>query len=274
MNVLTDALMSRTRFLIAMARPNLWKAVLPLTACVALAGCVSTPPEEDPVVQRLTELDGRLLRIERVLANQSLLDLSQRIEAVNAEVRTLRGQLDELQHGLTRAQDQQREMYGDVDRRLSALEGGGGGAAGASGTGRAAVEGLPVPQGDDRANYQAAFDLLKDGKYAEAITGFSQFLTTFPTSTLADNAQYWLGEAHYVNRQFTEALRHFRTVVDKYPDSRKIPDALLKIGYCNYELKNFAEARSALGQVVSRFGDTTAARLASQRLAKLDSEGR
>lgn len=248
------------------------RAVLPLTACAVLSGCVSTPPEEDPVVQRLTELDGRLLRIERVLANQSLLDLSQRIEAVNAEVRTLRGRLDELQHELTRAQDQQREMYGDVDRRLTALEGGR--AAGGAGAGQPALGGLPIPQGDDRANYQAAFDLLKDGKYSEAITGFSQFLATFPTSALADNAQYWLGEAHYVNRQFTEALRHFRTVVDKYPDSRKIPDALLKIGYCNYELKNFSEARSALGQVVSRFGDTTAARLASQRLAKMDAEGR
>jgi tol-pal system protein YbgF len=266
MNVLTDMLMSRIRILS--------RVVLPLAACAALTGCVSTPPEEDPVVQRLTELDGRLLRIERVLANQSLLDLSQRIEAVNAEVRTLRGQLDEVQHGLTRSQDQQREMYGDVDRRLSAVEGGGNAAAGGPGAGRPAVDGLPVPQGDDRANYQAAFDLLKDGKYAEAITGFSQFLTTFPTSTLADNAQYWLGEAHYVNRQFSEALRHFRTVVDKYPDSRKIPDALLKIGYCNYELKNFSEARSSLGQVVSRFGDTTAARLASQRLAKMESEGR
>ena len=115
---------------------------------------------------------------------------------------------------------------------------------------------------------------MKDGKYSDAIGGFSQFLTTFPTSTLADNAQYWLGEAHYVNRQFSEALRHFRTVVEKYPDSRKIPDALLKIGYCNYELKNYTEARSALGQVVSRFGDTTAARLASQRLTKMESEGR
>jgi tol-pal system protein YbgF len=165
-------------------------------------------------------------------------------------------------------------MYGDVDRRLTSLEGGGAASAGAGASSVGAVGGLPIPQGDDRANYQAAFDLLKDGKYTEAIAGFSQFLTTFPTSALADNAQYWLGEAHYVNRQFSEALRHFRTVVEKYPDSRKIPDALLKIGYCNYELKNFSEARSALGQVVSRFGDTTAARLASQRLSKMEAEGR
>lgn len=236
-----------------------------------LTGCASTPPEQDPVVQKLTELDSRLLRIERVLANQSLLDLSQRIEAAQAETRTVRGQLDELQHQVSRTQEQQRELYGDVDRRIAALEGSGA-TASASSTTRAS--GLPVPQGDDRANYQAAFDLLKDGKYEQAISGFSQFLSTFPNSTLADNAQYWLGEAHYVTKQYPEALRDFRTILEKYPDSRKTPDALLKIGYCNYELKNWAEARSALGQVVQRFGDTTAARLASQRLAKMDSEGR
>lgn len=253
------------------SHPNALRGLAPLAACVALAGCATTP-EQDPVVQRLAELDGRLLRIERVLANQSLLELSQRIEATNAEVRTLRGQLEELQHGLERGQEQQRQMYGDVDRRLSALEGGA--AAGAANAVRAPASALPVPQGDDRANYQAAFDLLKDGKYQEAISAFRQFLVTFPASTLADNAQYWLGESHYVTRQYAEALRQFQTVVDKYPESRKIPDALLKIGYCNYELKNYPAARTALNQVVSRFGDTTAARLASQRLAKMESEGR
>ncbi|MFL6550827.1 MAG: tol-pal system protein YbgF [Povalibacter sp.] len=236
-----------------------------------LAGCATTPPEADPVVQKLSELDGRLLRIERVLANQSLLDLSQRIEASQNEVRALRGQLEELQHTATKSQDQQREMYGDLDRRVASLEGGGAAAASA---GPANPSGLPVPQGDDRANYQAAFDLLKDGKYPEAASAFKQFLTTFPTSQLADNAQYWLGEAHYVSKQYPDALRDFRTVLEKYPDSRKIPDALLKIGYCNYELKNFPEARAALDQVVKQYADTTAARLASQRIAKMDSESR
>lgn len=236
-----------------------------------LSGCATTP-EQDPVVQRLTELDSRLLRIERVLANQSLLDLSQRIEASQNEVRNLRGRLDELQHNVTGSENQQREMYADVDRRLSALEGGAATAAAASAS-NARPGGLPVPQGDDRANYQAAFDLLKDGKYADAANGFRQFLSTFPTSALADNAQYWLGEAHYVTKQYPEALKAFRTVVEKYPDSRKMPDALLKIGYCNYEMKNWAEARASLDQVVRQYADTTAARLAGQRLDKMKSEG-
>ena len=245
--------------------------VIVAAACAWLAGCASTPPEQDPVVQKLTELDSRLLRIERVLANNSLLDLSQRLEAAQVEARMLRGVVDELQHQVQQGQTQQRDMYNDVDRRLSALEGGGTGTGAAAAAGVAA---LPVPQGDDRANYQAAFDLLKDGKYNEAIAGFKQFLVTFPTSALVDNAQYWLGEAYYVNKQYTDALRAFRTVLEKYPDSRKTPDALLKIGFSNYELKNWAEARSSLTQVVQRFGDTTAARLASQRLAKMDGEGR
>jgi len=248
------------------------RAAIVIAGVAALSGCVATPPEADPVVQKITEIDSRLLRLERVLANQSLLDLSQRIEAAQAETRLLRGQIDELQHQVTQSQTQQREMYGDVDRRLAALEGGSGASAPAGVVPPAG--GLPIPQGDDRANYQAAFDLLKDAKYPEAINAFKQYLSSFPNSALADNAQYWLGEAHYVTKQYPDALRDFRTVVEKYPESRKIPDALLKIGYCNYELKNWGEARSALSQVVQRFGDTTAARLASQRLAKMDGENR
>jgi tol-pal system protein YbgF len=248
------------------------RSALGLAVCAVLAGC-ATAPEQDPVVQRLTELDSRLLRIERVLSNQSLLQLSQGVEASQNEVRTLRGQLEELQHNLSRTQDQLREQYGDVDRRLSAVEsGGGGGSAGVPSSGGSAGS-LPVPQGDDRANYQAAFDLLKDGKYPEATAAFKQFMTTFPDSVLADNAWYWLGESHYVTKQYVDALKSFRTVVDKYPASRKMPDALLKIGYCNYELKNWADARAALNQVVQQYADTTAARLASQRLSKMEGEG-
>lgn len=260
--------------LMTAVRPRM-HVIAAFAICAVLAGCATTPPEQDPVVQKMTELDSRLLRIERVLANQSLLDLSQRIEATQAEVRALRGQFDELQHSLGKANEQQREMYNDVNRRLGAIEGGGGTASAASPTGGAAGGGgLPVPQGDDRANYQAAFDLLKDGKYPEAINGFRQYLVAFPNGALVDNAQYWLGEAHYVTKQYPDALRDFRTVVEKYPDSRKMPDALLKIGYCNYELKNWGEARSALNQVVKQYADTTAARLASQRLAKMEAEGR
>jgi tol-pal system protein YbgF len=244
---------------------------LPALVCLLLAGCVTKPPEQDPVVQKLAELDGRLLRIERVLTNQSLLDLSQRIEAAQADLRTLRGKLDELQNTLNKAQELQRASYVDLDKRLAAIEAGGGSSAASSP--RAGNAPSPV-QGDDRTMYQSAFELLRDSKYPESIAGFKKFMASYPDSAMADNALYWLGEAQYITKDYPEALRNFRSMVERFPQSRKIPDALLKIGLCNYELKNFSEAKSALSQVVQQYADTAAARQANQRLAKMESENR
>jgi len=128
------------------------------------------------------------------------------------------------------------------------------------------------PGSDDKAAYQAAFGLLKDGQYDRAIAAFQKFLAAYPDSQLADNAQYWLGEAYYVNKSFPEAQAAFQRVVDKYPQSRKRPDALLKIGYCQYELKDWGQAKDTLGKVAAQFSDTPAGHLAQQRLDKMAAE--
>src|SRR5258708_4364763 len=114
--------------------------------------------------------------------------------------------------------------------------------------------------------------MLKDSQYDRAIPAFQKFLIVYSDSSLADNAQYWLGEAYYVNKSFPEAQGAFQRVVDKYPQSRKRPDALLKIGYCQYELKQWDSAKGTLSQVVRQFPDTPAGHLAQQRLDKMASE--
>jgi TolA-binding protein len=77
-----------------------------------------------------------------------------------------------------------------------------------------------------------------------------------------------------VTQKYKQALPAFQAVIDRYPDSRKIPDALLKIGYCNYELKRIGAAEKALQAVAADYPETTAARLASQRLERISSEQR
>ena len=131
-----------------------------------------------------------------------------------------------------------------------------------------------MPGGTDQDNYRAAFELLKEQRYDAAALAFQQFLGSFPDSQLAGNAQYWLAESYYVTGLFEPALEHFRRVIEQYPRSGKIPDALLKIGYSNYELEHWSEARTALGQVRADYPDTTAARLAEQRLTRMDDESR
>jgi tol-pal system protein YbgF len=250
------------------------------TACVvawALSGCASTPPDEDPVQIKLKDLDTRLVRIERVMANQSLLEVANQLEALRSDVRAMHNDVDLLNKALESGRKQQRDMYADVDQRLKNLESRSGtvspaSAAPATGAVAPATGASPADSGEDKAAYQAAFNLLKEGQYDRAIAAFQKFLASYPDSSLADNAQYWLGEAFYVNKAYPEAQAAFQRVIDKYPQSRKIGDALLKIGYCRYELKQWESAREVLGQVVARFTDTPAARLAQQRLDKMSAE--
>lgn len=124
-----------------------------------------------------------------------------------------------------------------------------------------------------QAVYQQAFDMLKKGQYPQAIRGFRDFLGRYPDSGLANNAQYWLGEANYVSRNYPAALTEFRKVIDRYPNSSKLPDALLKIGFIHYQQSNWDKARTALSQVKTRYPNSSAARLAEERLRKMKQEG-
>jgi tol-pal system protein YbgF len=244
-------------------------------AALAVGGCATTPPEQDPVQIKLNDLDTRLARIERVVANQSLLDLANQVEALRSDVRAMHNDIDVLNHNVDSARKQQHDLYVDLDQRLKSLEARGVAGGGAA-PGNSAVAGTagaePTGDGADKGSYQAAFDLLKNGQYERAITAFQAFLTSYPNSQLADNAQYWLGEAYYVNKSFPEALAAFQRVVENFPGSRKLPDALLKIGYCDYELKEYSQARAALLHVTTKFPDSSAAPLARQRLDKMAAE--
>jgi tol-pal system protein YbgF len=263
-------------------------------AALALVGC-ATNPEEDPVQLKLNDLETRLARIERVMSNNSLLDISNQMGALQADLRSMHNDIDVLNHAIDTGRKQQHDLYADLDQRLKALEARAGSASGASpGAPAGGLGGAPVgPPGStvlpagpataaagagagsgaaDTVSYQAAFTLLKNSQYDQAVQAFQSFLSAYPTSPLADNAQYWLGEAYYVNRSFPEALAAFQKVIDKYPQSRKVPDALLKVGFCDYELKQFKAAKDVLTQVQTTYGDTPAGHMAEQRLQKMASE--
>jgi tol-pal system protein YbgF len=256
---------------------------------LVLTGCATTPPSEDPVLLKLDELDGRLERVERVVNNDSLIQLAAQIEAMQLELRQIRGEVETLRFDTESAAARQRDQYLDIDRRLQNLASGAGGgypAAPSGGVGAGTVAGATAAgaaagaavtggsTGSDRVLYQQAFDQLKEQRYDDARRSFERFLSEYPDSQLADNGQYWLGETYYVGQDFEAALREFQKVIDGYPTSRKVPDALLKIGYCQDELGQNAAARAALSEVTGKYPESTAARLARQRLAELDASGR
>ncbi|MFP4161712.1 MAG: tol-pal system protein YbgF [Ectothiorhodospira sp.] len=226
-------------------------------------------------------LEERVARMERILDNADLMDLFNQLQALEAEVRALRGENETLRHELERLKTRQRELYLDVDRRLeAALEQGGGDD---QGDGDPAIAPLPeadpdggspeTPSGQDRSDYQAAFERLRAGDFREAIQSFSDFLEAYPDSPLAANAQYWLAEGYYVTGDFERALEAFEAVSKDYPESGKVPDARLKRGYSLFELERWDEAREVLESVREEHPDTTVARLAEQRLRMLEERG-
>jgi tol-pal system protein YbgF len=240
----------------------------PALALLALAGCASTPAQPDPTVVKLNDVDERLGRLEHV--NQGLLQLSQRLDAIEAQMRVLRGELEEQQNSNETLRKQQRDLYADLDRRLTALQSGqkagaSGSADGGAGAGAAGAAGADSG-GGDQAAYAHAFESLKATDYAGAIVRFREMLRSYPQSQLAGNAQYWLGEAYYVTHDYDNAAASFRAVGEQYPQSPKVPDALLKLGLTQIDQKKPADARATLRQVVQRFPGTDAARLAASRL--------
>ncbi len=245
------------------------RPILLLVAAMLLHGCALQNPQEDPVILKLNEIERRLSAVERILANGSLVDMAVQMDTLQRTAAELHGRVETLEYQSEETADRQRDLYQDLDQRIQQLEQ----RLQASAGGPLAPGQLPVPGGSDRDNYQAAFELLKEQRYEDAATAFQRFLETYPDSELSDNAQYWLAESYYVTGQFDQALGEFEAVINHYPDSRKAADALLKMGYCNYELKRWDAARDALQRVQLEFPETTAARLADQRLDRMREEG-
>jgi len=227
------------------------------------------------------------------------------VQELQDEVRELRGRIEEQERELENFKKRQLDQYLDLDQRISELRGNSrvSGASGSAVSTRPAASapaedlpevreamdtpsdtvglGAPVVQSqsvpaspaDEKADYDKAFQALKELRYADAATEFQAFLKKYPNSEYADNAQYWLGESYYVTRNYDIALSAFQRLMDQFPDSPKVPDALLKIGYTHYELKQWDSAFAALTQVTENYPNTTLARLAESRLRSMRTEG-
>jgi tol-pal system protein YbgF len=126
------------------------------------------------------------------------------------------------------------------------------------------------PVGDEKQQYQQAYEALRNGHNAQAIAEFNALLSKNPKGEYANNAQYWLGEAYRVNQDVDSARKAFNSVIENYPGSSKVPDALLKLGTIETEQKNPAKAREYLTRVTLDFPSSTAARLAAKKLLLLD----
>ena len=122
-----------------------------------------------------------------------------------------------------------------------------------------------------REDYQAAFELLKEGDYETARNSFITFIELYQDSEFIDDAKYWLAETYYAQRAYAKALEEFESIQIQFPDSGKIPETILKSGFCYFELGEYEQAKQILILVTKQYPDTSVARLAVQKLKTINS---
>ena len=123
--------------------------------------------------------------------------------------------------------------------------------------------------GDPQALYNAAYNDYLKGSYDLALRGFQQYLESFPSTTLAANATYWIGECYYRQRRYRQAIEQYDAVLNRYPRSDKTASALLKKGYAHLELGERSQGVVQLQHVLRQFPTSDEANLARQRLREI-----
>jgi tol-pal system protein YbgF len=115
-------------------------------------------------------------------------------------------------------------------------------------------------------SYKEAFEVFQKGDLEGARRKFEAFLKQYPNTELSDNAQFWIGETHFLKKDFEKAILEYEKVIVKYPEGDKVPAALLKQGFAFLELGDKTNARNLLKRVIDRYPQSDQAEIARKRL--------
>ena len=251
-----------TRRVAAVVAAGLWVAVV--------AGPAIAQEADDA---RLEALETRLEALSRqaeAIAGQErrLQELEDSLRTVTGAMQENRHLLDQIRGQLRGLEEAQAELNLTPPQLAPILATGTGEDPGTGGT--TPSEGPPVPDpeeppvsvtqfDDEQASYDRAYELLLGGeeKYADAETAFREFIRNYPDSTLTDNAYYWLGESHYVRKQYEQAAVEFARGFRSAPDKQKAPDILLKLGFSLIALGKNDDGCQALQRLELDFPDAS-----------------
>ena len=120
---------------------------------------------------------------------------------------------------------------------------------------------------DKEKAYAGAYESFKAGKYAEARQKFRDFVKIFPDTEYSDNAQFWIGECYYFEKEYEKAILEYESVIKNYAKGNKVPNALLKQALSFKQLGDNESAKLLLQRVIKEYPNTSPARIARKRLS-------
>src|SRR5512146_505499 len=209
-------------------------------------------------------LEDRLSKLESSAADRgAILDLAGQLDQLRSDLARLRGQVEVLTNQIDTAEKRQKDLYLDIDTRLRKLEQAREQAAAT--VAQPAAGEAPATPAETKA-YEAALNQFKLGNYPLAVSAFEGFLVTYPSSSLAPSAQYWIGNAYYAQRDYKKAITSQEKLLSAWPDSSKAPDGMLNIASSQEASGDRRGARKTLEDLLAKYPASPAAASAKQRL--------
>jgi len=207
---------------------------------------------------RQAELNAQVLEQLNQL-KRSLLDLNSQIELLRADNAKLRGQDEQMGKDVAELQRRTKDLQLGVDERMKRLE-----------PQRVSLDGKEfTADPDEKRQFDDAMALLRKGEFPPAAAAMLAFQKKYPQSGYNESVLFWLGNAHYGNRNFKEAIAAFRALVNIAPSNPRAPEALLSIANCQVELKDARGARRTIDELVKNYPQSEAAQAGKERLASL-----
>ena len=257
-----------------------------LVAFLSQSGWAAPP---DDLAQRIANLqkavqdqDTRLGRLETQLQNKGLLNLLNEGESLKAEVARLRGTQEEQAYQQNNADKRVKDLFADVDDRLKELESRPvappsppnaihlqpAQALSTPVTPTAATT-SPTDVEDATKAYEAAHNLVKAGRYKEAVLALQDFAKAYPNSSLVPNAHYWTGFSYVGMSDFESAAASYQYLIQQFPNSPKTPDAMLSLARAQLQMDKQSDAVATLGKLIDKFPYSRAADNGKKLLATL-----
>ncbi|MEJ2038133.1 MAG: tol-pal system protein YbgF [Desulfosarcinaceae bacterium] len=204
----------------------------------------------ESIEQQLARLNGRIDEIDHA------------VKAKLADVDSTGRRLDDVSLSVAKVDQKvgQIEQYLNLDE-AGKVKANGGSSAATAGAGK-------TGQDFEKQLYDKAKQAYDNGQLDKARQGFAQLIKSYPNSTIADNAQFWIGESYYREKWYEKAILEYQTVLDKYPKGNKVPAAMLKQGLAFLQLGDKSNARLILQELEKKYPKTNEARIAKRKLAE------
>jgi tol-pal system protein YbgF len=204
-----------------------------------------------------------------------------RLDTMSTQVQGLSDNLEEIKSRLGKLNQQLVDLQGTIQNIDSKISGGTvapgavptsaptGSSAQPTGSSAAGPgsSGGPAPNADTL--YSNGLRDITSGKYDLARSEFQDYLKYYGDTDLASNAQFYLGEIAYSQRQYAQAVAEYDKVLTNYPKSFKLAPARLKKGMALIELGQKSSGVKELREVVKRYPGTEEERRARARLKEL-----